>query len=70
MKKRYQDIEEGGKTAPLLEGRAMKTVSTHASHTNREDEWYFGSKSLLFASKNSEIVDMWVDKLSQMVEED
>ncbi len=68
MKQRFIENEEGKKD-PLLANKLMKTVNTTGAHTNREDEWYFGSKSMLFASKSPEIVDTWIDKLGQMVEE-
>lgn len=34
---------------------------------NREEEWFFTNKRLIFSTKENEITDEWVDKFNQLV---
>jgi hypothetical protein len=42
-------------------------VNTQGAWSNREEEWYFTNKRLLFTTKSSEITDQWIEKLNAMV---
>jgi hypothetical protein len=45
----------------------MQTVNTQGSWSNREEEWYFTNKRLLFSTKSAEITNQWVEKLNALV---
>jgi hypothetical protein len=34
---------------------------------NREEEWFFTNKRLIFSTKESEVTDEWVEKFNQLV---
>ena len=46
---------------------SSKTISTQGSWSNREEEWYFVNKRLLFATQSSSAADTWVSNLSQLL---
>jgi hypothetical protein len=54
MKSRFHSLEEG---QPLsnLSARITQTVNTQGAWSNREEEWYFTNKRLLFSTKQPEI---------------
>lgn len=66
MKDRYIQLEQGA-IISNLQDNITKTVNTHGSWSNREEEWYFTNKILLFAVKEEEVVNEWVDKLNALV---
>jgi hypothetical protein len=35
---------------------------------NREEEWFFTNKRLIFSTKEEEITDEWVDKLNMLID--
>ena len=35
---------------------------------NREEEWFFTNKRLIFSTKEEEITDEWVEKLNTLIE--
>lgn len=66
MKDRYLALE-GGLQVTNLGGQHSKNVNTHGAWSNREEEWYFTNKRLLFAVKDAEVADEWIDKLNALV---
>ena len=66
MKQRYMSLEEGVRYSNLQD-KIMQSVNTQGSWSNREEEWYFTNKRMLFSTKSSEITDQWVEKLSALV---
>jgi hypothetical protein len=66
MKQRFISLEEGQRYSNLQD-RIMQTVNTQGSWSNREEEWYFTNKRLLFSTKSSEITNQWVEKLNALV---
>jgi hypothetical protein len=68
MKQRYMVVEEGQRLSDLHD-KITKSVNIQGSWSNREQEWYFTNKRLLFSTKSSEDTDQWVDKLNALVTE-
>lgn len=66
MKARYLELEEGNRVAHLQDKHA-KNINIQGAWSNREDEWYFTNKRLLFTTKAGEITDEWVEKLNALV---
>lgn len=66
MKARFISLEEGQRLSNLQD-KINQSVNTQGAWSNREEEWYFTNKRLLFATKSSEITDQWVEKLNAMV---
>jgi hypothetical protein len=50
-----------------LQNKTQKTLSTQASWSNREEEWYILNKLLLFATQSTAAVDTWVTKLNALI---
>lgn len=69
MKQRYRFLEEGIH-ARNLDDNLAKSVNTQGAWSNREEEWYFNNKRMLFSTKGAEISDQWVEKLNALVTED
>jgi hypothetical protein len=42
-------------------------INTQASWSNREEEYYFTNKRLLFTTKSDEISNQWVVKLNALL---
>lgn len=68
MKYRFH-LQEQGFQHSKNEDKHTKSVNIQGSWSNREEEWYFNNKRLLFAAKNAEIRDQWVEKLNALVTE-
>jgi hypothetical protein len=34
---------------------------------NREEEWFFTNKRLIFSTKEADVTDEWVDKFNQLI---
>ena len=66
MKLRYKELEEGHLVTHLQDKHA-KNLNTHGAWSNRQDEWYFTNKRLLFTTKSGEITDEWIEKLNALV---
>lgn len=66
MRARFHNIEEGQKFSNMQD-KLTQTVNTVGSWSNREEEWYFVNKRLLFSTKSPEITDQWVEKLNALV---
>ena len=47
-----------------LPQKSSKNISTQGSWSNREEEWYFVNKRLLFATQSSNAADTWVLNLN------
>lgn len=56
MKQKFTLIEEGMRVSNLQD-RATKSVNTYGAWSNREEEWYFTNKRLLFSTKTMEITE-------------
>jgi len=56
MKQRFINLEEGQRYSNLQD-KIMQSVNTQGSWSNREEEWFFTNKRLLFSTKSSEITD-------------
>jgi hypothetical protein len=56
LKQRYRQTEEGYNNHKLDDVYA-KNVNTQGAWSNREEEWYFTNKRLLFSTKGGEITD-------------
>jgi hypothetical protein len=52
-----------------LSAKITQTVNTQGAWSNREEEWYFMNKRLLFSTKTPEVADQWVEKLNALVTE-
>lgn len=52
-----------GKVENLAQ-KSSKNISTQGSWSNREEEWYFVNKRLLFATQSSNAADTWVMNLN------
>jgi len=68
MKQRYMVVEEGQRLSDLHD-KITKSVNIQGSWSNREQEWYFTNKRLLFSTKSAEDSQQWVDKLNALVTE-
>ena len=68
MKQRYMVVEEGHRISDLHD-KITKSVNIQGSWSNREQEWYFTNKRLLFSTKSAEDSQQWVDKLNALVTE-
>ena len=66
MKQRFLNLEEGQRYSNLQD-KIMQSVNTQGSWSNREEEWYFTNKRLLFSTKSAEITNQWVEKLNALV---
>lgn len=44
-----------------------KNISTQASWSNREEEWYVTNKVLLFATQSEDASNIWVTKLNDLL---
>ena len=66
MKARFQHLEEGMRLSNL-QNRITQSVNTQGAWSNREEEWYFTNKRLIFSTKTAEVTDQWVEKLNAMV---
>jgi hypothetical protein len=66
MRSRFQCIETGQRYSNLQD-KVNQSVNTQGSWSNREEEWYFVNKRLLFSTKSAEITDQWVEKLNTLV---
>ncbi len=44
-----------------------KNISTQASWSNREEEWYVTNKVLLFATQSEDASSIWVTKLNDLL---
>jgi hypothetical protein len=69
MREKYLLLEQNEKGLKLSEQVAAAT-NKMGSWSNREEEYYFSNKRLLFTTKSSEISDQWVQKLSALVTEE
>jgi hypothetical protein len=54
MHSRYEKSEMNQKETTLNMSKC-RTVDTYGSHSNREEEWFFANKRLLFTAKGSDI---------------
>ena len=50
-----------------LAQKSAKNISTQGSWSNREEEWYFINKRLLFATQSSHAADTWVLNLNELL---
>lgn len=66
MRARFLSLEEGQRISNLQD-KVNQSVNTQGSWSNREEEWYFVNKRLLFSTKSAEITDQWVEKLNELV---
>ena len=66
MKARFQHLEEGMRLSNL-QNQISQSVNTQGAWSNREEEWYFTNKRLIFSTKTAEVTEQWVDKLNAMV---
>ena len=56
---------------PLTQTKSSaRSLKTKGSWSNREEEWYFVNKRLLFATQSFEAADTWVAKLNELVSND
>ena len=66
MHDRFVKVEEGEEII-TQKNMFSKGLMIKDTWTSREEIWYFSNKRLLFSAKYPEIVDKWVDSLSQLV---
>lgn len=66
MKQRFHHLEDGLRLSNLQE-KITQTVNTSGAWSNREEEWYFMNKRLIFSTKGDEITQQWIDKLNALV---
>ena len=45
----------------------IKNLQASMIWHNREEEWFFTNKRLIFSTKESEVTDEWIDKFNQLV---
>jgi len=50
-----------------MTSKLAKSLNTAGTWSNREEEWYFVNKRLLFATQSEEACHIWIKKLKQMV---
>jgi hypothetical protein len=66
MKMNWHDMERNQK-ASKMSLQTNHAVNTTASWSNREEEYYFSNKRLLFTTKSDEISDQWMAKLNALL---
>jgi len=66
MKEKYKQATEGLRHTNL-ENDHNPSLNTYGAWSNREEEWFFTNKRLMFSTKSSEITDQWVEKLNALV---
>ena len=47
-----------------LAQKSSKNISTQGSWSNREEDWYFVNKRLLFATQSAHAADTWVQNIN------
>jgi hypothetical protein len=57
--KKFKAVSINLKTDNLAKYNS-KTLSTQGSWSNREEEWYFVNKRLLFATQSNHAANTWV----------
>ena len=50
-----------------MEKELSRSRDIYGAWTNREEEWFFTNKRLIFTSKAPEISKQWMDKLKLLV---
>lgn len=66
---KFKAISENDRVDNALAQKSSKTLSTQASWSNREEEWYFVNKRLLFATQSSHAAETWMQNLNQLLEQ-
>ena len=56
-----------GERHSALEKELSRSRDIYGAWTNREEEWFFTNKRLIFTSKAPEISKQWMDKLKLLV---
>lgn len=59
--------EEEGEEILTKKNVFTKSLMQKDAWTNREEEWYFSNKRMLFSGKHPEVVNTWVEHLGQLV---
>ena len=62
--------EEEGTEALTQKNVFSKSLMKREAWTNREEEWYFSNKRLLFSGNYPEVPETWISTLSQLVTEE
>lgn len=52
-----------------LSKKSSRNISTQGSWSNREEEWYFVNKRLLFATQSAHAADTWVMNVNGLLEQ-
>lgn len=66
MKQRFHHLEEGQRLSNLQD-KITQSVNIAGAWSNREEEWYFTNKRLVFSTKTPEVTEQWVEKLNALV---
>ena len=67
MIKKFRAVQSNQKVENNLAQKSQKTLSTQGSWSNREEEWYYANKRLIFATQSGQAADTWIMKLNQTV---
>ena len=67
MIQKFRAFQANQQTDSLAQ-RSARNISTQGSWSNREEEWYFINKRLLFATQSSHAADTWVTNLNGLLE--
>ena len=66
LKQKFRAVQQNEKI-PYLTHMMAKNISTQASWSNREEEWYVTNKVLLFATQSEDASNIWVTKLNDLL---
>ena len=68
MIQKFRAFQANTQTDSLAQ-KSARNISTQGSWSNREEEWYFINKRLLFATQSSHAADTWVTNLNGLLEQ-
>ena len=61
------DLEEDQHRRGPLQGTSHDGSNLQMHWINREEEWYFTNKRLIFSTSSEEITDEWIEKLNSLI---
>ena len=65
--KKFKAITVNNEKVDTLAQKSSRNISTVGSWSNREEEWYFVNKRLLFATQSAQAGETWIQNMNELL---
>ena len=65
--RKFKAITVNNEKVDTLAQKTSRNISTAGSWSNREEEWYFVNKRLLFATQSAQAGETWIQNMNELL---